>query len=304
MSNMPLIISVKNVNKYFGKQQVLHNVSFSVSAGEIVGFVGANGAGKTTTIGTVLGFIAPSAGSVALFGQHLSLKNAHQSHRRVGYAAGDMQLPPKLTGKQYINFVLSQSSEDYRERFNMLCSKFSPQLDKKISTLSRGNKQKIALIAAFVTSPELLIFDEPTSGLDPVMQAVFLEILRDEQKVGTTIFMSSHYLEEVADVCSRVILMREGTIIEDISAQTLLKRSGKTVRIVSRSASVLPPKDATEVVRSTADGLLTVSFVFTGTIAELQRWLAALKLVVDIEVSEYNLEGAFRSMYEPKENVV
>jgi ABC-2 type transport system ATP-binding protein len=293
-------ITFRNVTKQFGNLKAIESISFKVKKGEVVGFVGANGAGKTTTISALLGFIRPTSGEIEVYGRRVTPETMHRTHGKVGYAAGDMELPARLTGEQYLKFVAAQFNSD-PERLRELCSKFSPQLNKKIDTLSRGNKQKIALIAAFLPRPELVVLDEPTSGLDPIMQEVFLELVREEQARGTTIFMSSHYLNEVADVCSRIILMREGKIVEDVDAEHLLAQSGKKVRIVTGYLSTRPPKGAVEVVEEkNEEDLLVLSFTWKLEPSDLQRWLAGVKQLRDIEVTEYNLEGVFKEMYLPK----
>lgn len=302
MSTTP-VIKVRHGTKKFGSFTALDRISFEVHAGEVVGFVGANGAGKTTTISTILGFIGLTSGSLDLFGVPVHTSNAHRFHGRIGYAAGDMELPPRLTGRQYLSFVLHQSNGNHQKRYDELCQLFVPQLDKKIGDLSRGNKQKIALIAAFMTEPELLIFDEPTSGLDPVMQEVFLDLVRAAQAAGNTVFMSSHYLNEVADVCSRVILMRTGKVIQDIQSKDLLEKSGKSVNVLTGYKRTLPPKAASEVSTTNEEGAVRVKFIFKGEPAELQQWVASVKQLRDIEISEYNLEGAFKSLYEDEEKV-
>ncbi len=300
MSSTNTILRVTGVTKKFGNFSALRDVSFEVKSGEVVGFVGANGAGKTTTISTILGFIRPTSGSVELFGNVVVPQTAHRFHGRVGYAAGDMGLPLRLTGEQYFAFVLRQSKDDHRERLAYLTKRFMPQLDKKIGALSRGNRQKIALIAALMVEPDLIVFDEPTSGLDPVMQEVFLDIVRQEQARGATVFMSSHYLTEVATVCDRVVLMRKGSIIQDVSSKELLSRSGKIVR-VSTAAKVEPPKNVGEIEQSEEDGNMILSFVFNGEVGDLQQWIADIKHLHDIEVTEYNLEGAFKSLYDEEQ---
>lgn len=264
----------------------------------MVGFVGANGAGKTTTISMLLGFISPSAGDITLFGEPVRPFTAHRLHQAIGYAAGDMELPPRLTGKQYLQFVMSQLRGNHGKRLKELTLRLQPELDKKIGTLSRGNKQKIALIAAFIGEPKLIVLDEPTSGLDPVMQETFLALIREVQAAGTTVFMSSHYLSEVADVCSRVILMRSGRIIRDLSSEEMLKGSGKRVRVVTGYKTTKPPTGASDVEKSEADGRTVLEFVYRGDPSELQVWIAALKQLEDIEITEYNLEGVFKSLYE------
>lgn len=299
---MVAVMHVRGLNKRFGKTVALSDVSFSVKKGEIVGFVGANGAGKTTTISMLLGFISPTQGEVRLFGQPVHPSSAHQLHTRIGYAAGDMELPAKLTGEQFLDFVGHQSRGSHEKRRKELVEKFKPQLDKKIGTLSRGNKQKVALIAAFMTSPELVVLDEPTSGLDPVMQEVFLQLVREARANGTTIFMSSHYLNEVADVCSRIILMRSGKVIRDLSAKEMLAGSGKAVRVVSGYKALRPPQGVSDVEVTTEGTNTVLSFVSRLAPSELQVWLAGVKQLKDIEVTECNLEGVFKSLYEDEES--
>ncbi len=297
MTHADDIITISHATKRFGKLAAADDVSVVVKPGEVVGFVGVNGAGKTTTINMLLGFTSPSRGHVSLFNRPVTTANAHKSHQRIGYAAGDMELPDRLTGRQHINFVLAQAAGKHGQRLRELCEIFQPQLDKKIKTLSRGNKQKIALVAAFVTEPELVILDEPTSGLDPIMQDAFLNLVRAEQGKGTTIFMSSHYLQEVAEVCSRVLLMKNGHIVEDLSAEKLRQISGKAVRIVSSKAVRTPEQHVKQLQHDhTADGLVT-SFVYDGPIIGLQKWLSGIDHITDIDISERTLEAEFRSLY-------
>jgi ABC-2 type transport system ATP-binding protein len=295
------IVELAGVTKSYGPMNAVDDVSFVVKKGEVVGFVGANGAGKTTTISLMLGFVGANKGTVSLFGSPITPQKAAKSHKRIGFASGDMELPPQLTGEQYLTFLMAQYP-GATSRLEELSGRFSPQLHKKIATLSRGNKQKIALIAAFLPEPELVILDEPTSGLDPIMQEAFLSLIHEEQTKGTTVFMSSHYLGEVADVCSRIILMKEGKVAEDIDASTLLTESGKQIRIVSGYAGTMAPKGASSVTKSkNKKSQVVIEFTWKSEPHELQHWLAGVKQLVDIEVTEYNLEGAFRELYEPKE---
>lgn len=294
------VIELVRATKRFGPFEAVKDIDLKVNQGEVVGFVGANGAGKTTTISLLLGFLGVSEGNVRLFGNEVRPATAHRSHRRIGYAAGDMELPAQLTGRQYLAFLRHQGKSGDAEQYQALLDRFTPQLDKKIRTLSRGNKQKIALVAAFMGDPELVILDEPTSGLDPVMQETFLDLVREYRRDGRTVFMSSHYLQEVMDVCSRVIMMHQGKVVQDASTSELLALGGKhvTVRTTSKATKPLPGAESVET--NVQDDVLTLRFVFKGDPKELQKWLALVKGLEDLEVSEYNLEEAFRSMYQPE----
>ena len=292
------VIQFSGATKRFGTFAAVDNVTCSVAPGEVVGFVGENGAGKTTTINMLLGFTSPTSGSVAVFGERVTPATAHFAHRRMGYAAGDMELPGQMTGRQYLDFVMAQHRGKHASQRASLVKHFRPQLDKKMSQLSRGNKQKIALIAAFAANPELVVLDEPTSGLDPVMQAVFLRLVERERTKGTTIFMSSHYLQEVAEVCSRVLLMKNGRIVEDLSAAQLARTGGKTVRVVTTATVSLPKTHVSDVVHSHPGKYLETTFVYTGTAAHLTKWLGDLKGLHDVDISERTLEAEFRSIYD------
>jgi ABC-2 type transport system ATP-binding protein len=294
------IIEISGVSKDFGKLHAVDGIYLAIEKGEIVGFVGVNGAGKSTTISMLLGFIAPTSGTVQLFGQEVTLANAHKSHQHVGYAAGDMEMFDRLTARQYLDFVLGQYGVKSRTRLDELIAKFQPQLDKKIADLSRGNKQKIALIAAFAASPKVVILDEPTSGLDPLMQQEFLQLIREEQKKGTTVFMSSHILSEVADVCTRVVLIAGGKIIRDGDASDYETLGKKRVRVVTQKPAKAP-KGAGEVeIRKSAKSSV-LTFVYTGKMTDLQVWVASLKGVLDITIAEHGLEDAVFDLYKKED---
>lgn len=292
-----MVIKCSAATKRFGDLTAVDGADFEVTRGEVVGFVGANGAGKSTTINMLLGFINPSAGEIELFGDKLTPTTAYRQLDKVGFAAGDMELPGNLTGQQYLQFVAGLHRKDVSKRQAQLIKLFSPQLNKKISTLSRGNRQKIALVGAFVTSPQLVVLDEPTSGLDPIMQETFLDFVRYEQARGVTVFMSSHYLTEVADVCSRVILMRQGRVVEDVSARELLARGGRTISVKSHIAN-RPPKGAIDVEKTKVNDSHHLKFTWRREVGELQQWVAGLKRLRDIEITEHNLDGAFKGLYD------
>ena len=290
------IIHVDHLTKRYGKAAAISDVTFSVEKGEVVGFVGLNGAGKSTTINLMMGFLKATSGAVRLFGQQVTPQTAHRTHQRIGFASGDMSLFANLTGAQYLAFLSRRYHLKSQQRVNELSRRFSPQLDKKIGDLSRGNKQKIALIAAFMANPSLVILDEPSSGLDPLMQQAFLDLVREEAEQGTTIFMSSHYLSEVADVCNRVLLMRDGELVKDISAHQLASASGKIVRVVSRRLAI-PPKVAESVVESKTPDGYELSFVFKGQPMHLQHWLTSVPQLIDFTITEHDLETAFSDLY-------
>ncbi len=304
MTKRSSVISFNNVTKKFGRFTAVESASFDIYAGEVVGFVGVNGAGKTTAINILLGFSSPSKGTVSAFNHPITPANAHESHTRMGYAAGDMELPLHMTGRQYLDFVTAQHRGDHSKQLALLEKEFKPQLTKKIGTLSRGNKQKIALIAAFASSPDLVVLDEPTSGLDPIMQDVFLDLVRREQIKGTTVFMSSHYLQEVAEVCSRMLLMKNGKIVKDLSSAQLSKAEGKIVRVVTLGRADPPAAHTRQVVVNEKQAnYFEMTFIFDGAAEQLVKWTTSMKDVVDIEINKHTLEAEFRSLYDEAEKV-
>lgn len=293
---MTKVIQITGLTKRYGVFSAIDDVNFEVTRGEVVGFVGLNGAGKSTTINLMLGFLRSSQGSIRLFGDVVTPETAHLTHQRIGFASGDMSLFDNLTGKQYLSFLERRYRMKNVDRLNELCQQFDPQLDKLIKDLSRGNRQKIALIGAFMTSPQLVILDEPSSGLDPLMQQAFLDLVREERDRGTTIFMSSHYLNEVADVCSRILLMRKGKLVEDIQSHQLAAAGGKRVSVVA-AYGIIPPKGAESVTHQKTDAGHEVSFIYKGPAVNLQKWLASAPPLLEMTVIEHDLEAAFSDLY-------
>lgn len=301
MSDTPTVIHLANVTKMFGETKALHDVSFVVNQGEVVGFVGPNGAGKTTAIGTMLGFLKPTRGEVTLFAtQKVTPASAHSTHRKIGYCAGDMAMFDNLTGKQYLSFQAHRFGID-KEIQRRLINKLQPQLNMKLRTLSRGNRQKVALVAALQHDPELIILDEPTSGLDPLMQETFMDIIRSEAKRGATVFMSSHILSEVAEVCSRVLFMKAGKIVTDESIEDIKERAGKLVHLKvppkerALIKKILPPQASVVEENST-----TLSLRFDGDVHLLLRWLTG-KRFTDLTIEDRQLDDIFRDLYRDEE---
>lgn len=296
MSPRNSIVFVDSLTKKFGELTAVNGIQFAIKPGEIVGFVGPNGAGKTTTISILLGFLKSTSGSVQLFGDPVSPSTAHTHHIQMGYVAGDMSLLTNLTGKQYLTHMASLTrANDARQK--ELIDALDPVLNKKLKMLSRGNKQKIALIAALQHRPKLLVLDEPTSGLDPLMQEVFLKLIKDEAREGATVFMSSHILAEVTSICSRVLFMKRGSIILDSSVSDIEAQAGKEISITADKKTLVG------LLKTHPAGLInpkqrgsTVTFMYTGSINAILVWLASHK-VRDIQIQDRDLESIFRDMY-------
>lgn len=298
MSPRSSVLFVDHFTKQFGRLRAVDDISFSVKPGEIVGFVGPNGAGKTTTIASLLGFLRPTHGTITLFGDAILPENAHRYHTRIGYAAGDMALLDNLTGAQYLQHMAHLTRVNKTHQHELI-EQFDPVLDKPLRQLSRGNKQKIALVTALQHEPKLLILDEPTTGLDPLMQDIFLGMLKKQSRDGTTVFMSSHILGEVTDVCERVLFMKHGRIILDERVKNIESHAGKEIRIKADKASLLAlmktrPSGLGKPSTS-ADGYVVC--LYKGPVSKAIAWLNSQK-IKDVIIRDRDFESIFHDMYQ------
>jgi ABC-2 type transport system ATP-binding protein len=227
------VIRTENLTKYYGKIRGIKDFTLTVNKGEIFGFLGPNGAGKTTTIRLFLGLIGKTSGSIQIFGMD-SHKDSVAIRKRVGYVPGDFGLIPNIRVKEYLNYLLSLSKHESDGKMKELAEQFDLDLNRKTHELSRGNRQKVGVVQAFMADQDLIILDEPTTGLDPLMQQEFYKLARQEKEKGKTIFMSSHILAEAEAVCDRVAIVKEGRlkIVEEIAS--LQKKTGKILDVEFR----------------------------------------------------------------------
>jgi ABC-2 type transport system ATP-binding protein len=206
-------ISVSGLHKSFGRTRALNGLDLTVSTGEVHGFLGPNGAGKSTTIRVLLGLLRADAGTARLLGGD-PWRDTATLHRRLAYVPGDVTLWPNLSGGEVIDLLgRLRGGLDPKRRASLL-ERFDLDPTKKGRTYSKGNRQKVALIAALASDVELLILDEPTSGLDPLMEAVFRDCINEERNNGRTVLLSSHILAEVEALCDRVSIIRDGRIVD------------------------------------------------------------------------------------------
>jgi ABC-2 type transport system ATP-binding protein len=213
MSSITTAIEVAGLVKSFGRTRALDGLSLSVRTGEVHGFLGPNGAGKTTTIRILLGLLRADEGAATLLGGD-PWRDATTLHRRLAYVPGDVTLWPTLSGGEVIDLLgRLRGGVDPQRRADLL-ARFELDPRKKCRTYSKGNRQKVALVAALASDVELLILDEPTSGLDPLMEAVFRDSIAEERKKGRTVLLSSHILAEAEALCDRVSIIRSGRIVE------------------------------------------------------------------------------------------
>lgn len=230
---MESVIKVKNLTKDYGENRGNFDVSFEVKKGEVFGFLGPNGAGKTTTIRHLLGFSRPQSGGTEILGLDC-WKEPSKVQEHIGYLAGEIAYPENMTGWQFIKQIASMRNLKL-EKAQELCDYFQLTPHGELKRMSKGMKQKIALVIAFMHDPEIVILDEPTSGLDPLMQAKFCELVAKEKESGKTILMSSHMFEEVEKTCDRVAIIKQGRIIAEITMKEIEHKKDKEFEIRFKS---------------------------------------------------------------------
>jgi len=239
------VIEIKHLTKDYGNGRGIFDVSFSVEKGEVFGFLGPNGSGKTTTIRQLMGFSNPQAGSATINGLDCR-KSAAKIHESLGYIPGEIAFMENMTGSAFIQFIADYRGLKDLTRAKLLMERFELNPNGKLKKMSKGMKQKVGIVCAFMHDPDVLILDEPTSGLDPLMQNKFIDLVLEEKERGKTILMSSHIFEEVERTCSRLGIIKEGRIVAIDSIEEIKKTKIKKYMITlvdSQSAKHFAKED-------------------------------------------------------------
>ncbi len=224
------IISVENLTKDYGQGRGIFDISLEVEPGEIFGYLGTNGSGKTTTIRNMMGFIKPDKGKVRVKGLD-PWKHASELMNYVSYIPGEIAFPSLATGTDFFNLQAQYLGVKDKSRMNHLIEMLALDSDANLKRMSKGMKQKTAVVAALMAEHDILILDEPTTGLDPLMRENFLDIIRDEKAAGHTVFMSSHIFEEIEDVCDRVAILQDGRIREVLNLSEFRHNSVRRITL-------------------------------------------------------------------------
>lgn len=293
------VLALDRVSKAFGSFVAVKDVSFSVKKGEVFGFLGPNGAGKSTTIRLILDILRPTSGTLTIFGA--SSRDVRAAHTRLGYLSGDMAMDSNITGRQYLDFVAAQYGKDCSQLQAELAKMLHADLDVKIGNYSRGNRQKVGLVAALQHGPELLVLDEPTSGFDPLVQELFANRIKEFKTGGGTVFMSSHILSEVQQLCDRVAFIKDGELLATTTIGGLMEQAAKQVGVEAPAAEIKEMRIALKkldgVRLEPASVRTAVRFAFNGKDKELLKILARFN-VHDVTIAEPDLESIFMRYYE------
>ena len=283
-------IKTTGLTKYYGKARGIIDLNLCVPEGEFFGFIGPNGAGKSTTIRTLLGLISPSSGSAEILGMDM-VKERQKILEGVGYLPSEAVFYPGMRVRDVLKLSAGLRKKDCREEAARLCERLELDTARKVEELSFGNRKKVAIVCALQHRPRLLVLDEPTSGLDPLMQREFFSILRERNREGTTVFLSSHVLSEIQRNCRRAAIIREGRLIACDSVEALSKTNAKRVTVHGElDIEKLPGVRDIQPLDGGA------SFLFGGDINALVGQLAACRLT-DLSVAEPDLEEIFLHYY-------
>lgn len=293
-----VVIETKSLTKrYKGtKKDALHDLSISVSSGEVYGFLGPNGAGKSTAIRLLMNFIMPSSGDMTILGKSV-VKNSPEIHAGVGYLSGDFVAYPKMTGQQFIDYMSVLSPPKSKKHISQLASELDINLNKAIGSLSKGNRQKIGIIQAFMSDPKVLILDEPTSGLDPLKQEVFYDLVKDARSRGTCVFVSSHNLSEVQKMCDRVGIIRDGVLVHESKISDLEFEASQTFEVQFKGAAPTAKLKKLRHQKSLNINGNIANIHIHGDLSPLLKVLSESD-IVRIETGGLNLEDEFMRFYE------
>ena len=291
------VIKTAKLTKYYGKARGIMGLDLTVSEGEFFGFIGPNGAGKSTTIRTMLGLIAPTCGNAMIFGKDVT-KDKVSILQDIGYLPSEALFYQGMKVKDVLKLSADLRKRDCKAESKLLCERLRLDTSRKIDELSFGNRKKVAIVCALQHKPELLVLDEPTSGLDPLMQKEFFDILRERNKAGATIFLSSHILSEIQRNCTRAAIIRDGRIIACDSVDALSKTSAKRITVHG-----IIDLEHLSGIRDREDTEDSVSFLYSGDINSLLCTLSSGQ-VNDLTITEPDLEEVFLHYYEKEETTV
>lgn len=288
-------IVVQNLTKSFSETTGIFNINFEIKEGEVFGYLGPNGAGKTTTIRNLMGFMRPDSGNASIRGLDC-FKQSSEIQKHVGYIPGEIVFLEGMTGMELLKLIGSMRNLNNFTLRDTLIQRFNINTEMKIKKMSKGMKQKIGIVSAFMHDPEILIVDEPSSGLDPLMQNEFIKLVLEEKKRGKTILMSSHMFEEVSRTCDRICIIKNGRHVITDKTINIEAMQGKIYNVTVKST-----KDIAFLKSSGLDIVSSTNLVISIKIKDdYKSLLAALSQceIVNLDNSKQGLEETFMNFYE------
>ncbi|MGG0187791.1 ABC transporter ATP-binding protein [Bacillus rhizoplanae] len=289
------MLIVQNVTKQFSNGKGLFDVSFQVKEGEVFGYLGPNGAGKSTTIRNLMGFIQPTSGTATMFGLDC-WKDAADIQKRVGYLPGEISFIEGMNGLGFLQLMQGMRGMKSNGRRDELIERFQFDVKTPIRKMSKGMKQKVGIVAAFMHDPEVLILDEPTSGLDPLMQQLFVDLILEEKQRGKTIFMSSHIFTEIERTCDRVGIIKDGKLLTVENIHDLRAKQRQVLDVTVSSQEQLQALKKTALQIDSVQGN-TASIIVQGNYNELLQTLAQHD-VIGFQMRTMDLENIFMHYYD------
>ncbi|MFZ7119983.1 MAG: ATP-binding cassette domain-containing protein [Eubacteriaceae bacterium] len=288
------IIEINKLTKYYGKERGIVDVSLNVNEGEIFGFIGPNGAGKSTTIRTLLSLIYPTSGNAKIFGKDC-IEHGPEIRKDIGYLPSEVFYYDNMKVIDILKYSASFYDKDCTKRISELAEIMDLDLKKKVNDLSYGNKKKVGIVQGLAHEPKLIILDEPTGGLDPLMQQKFFDLILEENQKGATVLFSSHILSEVQKLCSKVAIIKEGSIIKVEDIKVLKDSNYKKFRIEMKEITDENYFNVRGVTKFEVKNNV-VSFLFKGNVNQIIERLAS-KNITNLLVEEPTLEEIFMHYY-------
>ncbi|MGG2065122.1 MULTISPECIES: ABC transporter ATP-binding protein [unclassified Bacillus (in: firmicutes)] len=289
------MLIVQNVTKKFSNGKGLFDISFQVKEGEVFGYLGPNGSGKSTTIRNLMGFIQPTSGAATMFGLDC-WKDAAEIQKRVGYLPGEISFIEGMNGLGFLQLMQGMRGMKSNGRRDELIERFQFDVKTPIRKMSKGMKQKVGIVAAFMHDPEVLILDEPTSGLDPLMQQLFVDLILEEKQKGKTIFMSSHIFTEIERTCDRVGIIKDGKLLTVENIHDLRAKQRQVIDVTVSSQEQLQALQKTILQIDSVQGN-TASIIVQGNYNELLQTLAQHD-VIGFQMRTMDLENIFMHYYD------
>ena len=292
-------LEVNALTKWYGRSRGVEDVTFAIERGEIFGYLGPNGSGKTTTIRCAMGLLRPSGGAVRILGSRVVPGRATQ-HARIGYLPGDFRVWPRPNARRVLHMLAALGGSDHdTARRNELAERLGLNLRRPIGDLSKGNRQKVAVIYAFQHRPDVLILDEPTAGLDPLMRQAVLDLIREAADAGAAVLLSSHDLSEVSAICTRAAILREGSLVKLAPIAEIIQQGEYRLKVWFMDGTPVPdvPVDRLPNVRVVERQAHMLHIAYQGASDAILKWIAQFP-IDRISTPQTSLEEAFIQYYQ------